>query len=129
MGLFHFVTYLLLTNDFNNTLSASGQKEKKKSENDYSGPTEVKAKLSLISHETEFDPKYIISEFTSSIPWNPLTLNVRISAVIISKNIILNKWKGDKLKTPQEDGNELQYIFYNADENNLGVIFHEIWKH
>lgn len=80
------------------------------------------AKLSLTSRKTEFDPTYIISEFIFSIPWNPLTSNVRICAVVISKNIILNKWNGDNLKTPQKDGNELQYIFNNRDEKTYALF-------
>lgn len=82
-----------------------------------------KAKFSLISNETGFDPKYIISEFTSSILWNPLTLTTRICAIIISVPIILQKWNDDNLRAPQKDGNELKYIFYSAGENNLRVFF------
>lgn len=92
-------------------------------------PLKSKTKLSLASRKTEFDPKCIISEFTFSIPWNPLTLNVRNCAAVISKNIIHNKWNGDNLKTPQKGGNELQYVFYNKDENSLRIILCKIWKH
>lgn len=88
-------------------------------------PLKSQAELSLSSRQTNLDLNFWILIF--SYPKSFKTKHENLCRAVIAKHTVLEKWSGDNLKTPQEDGNGLQYTFYNTDKNNMHFL-HKIQK-